>query len=590
MKKKALILFWNLFLLGCSLPELAFGQHYLKTLEESDVYFNQQIARFSNGDILIGDSFLGPLMDSRENGKIVMARLDDCGQKLWAYSYSLNTGYLEFRDFFINQTDEIIAYGSYFDGSEEVLFLLSINGKTGKRAVFRLYDPKTINGYFAYTLNKVDNQFMVYGFLVNPNTGLIAYFDESLQVLSAKKITPFQPNGAAIISRDKNVVARSGKYLFKLKPNGDFDWKNVSNIPAVNGPIEVPSGFILVGHQEGISFFFKIDDDGQLRWKSEQFEAIESSGAMSLLADGNLLFSYNCPSTTGNKLCQLILTPNGKITEQRQLNLSQTINSGLLKQSITDSNVITIAGNANAFVPEQAEIKDFLMQFSLDVSTDNCMSWESFQATSANTFDLTFDTVQIIAEDFDMIMIERSSATMDTFFYPLTELCGETLEPNLISRDTLLPCREDWLVELPNNTFSWLDGSSENPRLLETTGVYKAKNNDCMDPLEIEFRLEKQDCGCPNYLPNAFSPNNDGINDNLIFYSECSLDHFQMSVFNRFGGRIFYSDTVGQFWDGRYQQKKVEVGIYIVLIQYQWTDYKGVQHHGQIAQDVMLLR
>ena len=111
---------------------------------------------------------------------------------------------------------EILAYGSYFDGIGEFLFLLSVNGATGKRAVFRLYDPETTSGYFAYSLKPVNDQFMIYGFLTNPNTGLIAFLDDALNVLWSKKISPFEANGATIISRDKDIIARSGKYLFKM--------------------------------------------------------------------------------------------------------------------------------------------------------------------------------------------------------------------------------------------------------------------------------------------------------------------------------------------------------------------------------------
>lgn len=591
MSNKHFLFCFVLFLFSWEMSHSVLGQSYLKNVEESEVYFNQQIARFSNGDILIGDSFLGPLLNGRENGKIVMTRMDHCGHILWAHSYSLPSGYVEFRDFYISKTEEILAYGSYFNGTDEVLFLLRVNGETGKRAEFRLYDPETINGYFAYSLNRVDNQYMIYGFLVNPDIGLIAYFDDALNVLWAKKITPFQANGAAIISRDKSIIARSGNYLFKMSPSGNIEWTSILTIPAVNGPIEVASGYILVGHQEGISFFFKIDTEGQLLWQSDHFSAVESSGAMSLLANGILLFTYNCPSGTDNKLCQLILSPDhGQIMAQRQLVISQTINSGLIRQTIDDLNVITIAGNANSFVPERAEIMDFLMQFSLDELTGNCMRWENFQRTTVSTINLDSDTVEIIAEDFDLKMTERIPAAIDTFFYPLTELCGESFEPDLLSRDTFLPCGEDWLVRLPDPGFFWLDGFTDNPRLIEMPGTYKAKNDDCQNPVEIEYKLKKQDCGCPVFLPNAFSPNNDGINDTLVFYSECSLDNIQISVFDRFGGRIFFSETIGQFWDGRYQQQDVQVGVYVVLIQYQWTNLKGDQQRGQLAQDVILLR
>ena len=316
----------------------------------------------------------------------------------------------------------------------------------------------------------------------------------------------------------------------------------------------------------------------------------EGSGAMSLLADGTILFTYNCEGATDNKLCQIILSSQGQIKEHRQLFIPQTINSGLLKQSIDDTNTITIAGNANSFVNEQTDIKDFLMQFSLNELTNDCMTWENFEGTTANTIKLDLEFAEIIPTEFNMEMVERSSADMDTFLYPLTAFCGASLEPELLSQDTILPCEEDWLVWLPNPNFSWVDGALENPRLIELPGIYKAKNKDCLDPIEIEFKLRKQDCGCPVFLPNAFSPNNDGINDELILYSECTLDAIQISIFNRFGGLVFSSNSTDQFWDGRFQKKDAQAGVYVALIQYRWTDSEGKQRNGQVYQDVALLR
>ena len=577
-----------LLLTTCILPEAA-AQTYFKEVVESDLYFNQQLARFPNGDILVGDSFLGPLQNGGENGKVVMARMDDCGNKRWAYSYSLPSGYLEVRDFIISSTEEILAYGSYFNGLKEVLFLLRVNGQTGQTAAFRLYDPETSNGYFAYSLNAVERQFMVYGLLVNPNTGFMAYFDEALLPLWAKKISPFDPNGAAIIGRDKSMVARAGSYVFKMNEKGDFEWDWRLNIPAVNGPVQTATGYIYVGHLGGFSFFFEMDTRGQLLWQSDMFAAVESSGAMTLLADGNVLFTYNCPDATHNGLCQITLSPNGRIAEQRRLQLAKTLNSGKLSQSIHD-NTLTLAGNVNAFVTGNAEVKDFLLQFPLDQLTDECMNWERFQGTVPNSIQLELDSARLEARDFDLKMIERSSAAIDSFLYPLTELCDSSATPVVQSQQKVLPCEEDWRVSLPDDSYSWLDGSLDDPRILELPGIYKAQNDDCADPITLEFRLEKEGCGCAVYFPTAFSPNGDGFNEELVFVSACNLDAVTTKVFNRFGELIFTSHSIDQYWDGTYRQQHVVSGVYAVVVEYQWTDAAGRQQRGLINRAVTLIR
>ena len=571
-------------------PPNAWGQNYLKTSQKSHLFFNQQLIRFDNGDILIGDSFLAPLINSGEEGKVFMTKLDQCGHMVWAYSYSVGPGYLEFRDFLITKTREVITYGSYFNGVRELLFILKFDGQTGQRAIFRLYDPKTTNGYFAYSLNEVDQGFMIYGFLVNPNVGLIAFFDDALNPLWAEKITPFAANGRATITQNKKVLVRSGNYLLSISETGEIDWTTRSNVNIVSGPFTISSGNILVGHQGAFSFFYKIDNQGELIWQSDRFPAVEGSGALSLLNDEHLLFTYNSPDGGSNSLSQLVLTPSGEITEQRQLQMSATLNSGLLTQSIDDRGRITLVGNANPFVADGAEIEDFIMQFSLDQTSNDCFAWQDHQSTITNRIKVSLDFVDLQSEAFDLELLEIIPAAIDTFDYPISDFCDANIPSIVRSRDTVLPCGEAWMVELPDNTFTWRDQSPENPRTLTEPGVYVAVNDDCNNRIELTYRLERDDCGCPVFLPSAFSPNGDGVNDRLILFTECQLDRIQFQVFNRSGEQVFSTQAEDQFWDGRHGTEIAEVGVYVVMVHYSWIDLQGQKREGQMYRDVTLLR
>jgi gliding motility-associated-like protein len=54
------------------------------------------------------------------------------------------------------------------------------------------------------------------------------------------------------------------------------------------------------------------------------------------------------------------------------------------------------------------------------------------------------------------------------------------------------------------------------------------------------------------YVPNAFTPNDDGTNDLFIpvvtSYSE--LDQYEFRIYDRWGEIVFFSKTVGEGWDG----------------------------------------
>lgn len=70
------------------------------------------------------------------------------------------------------------------------------------------------------------------------------------------------------------------------------------------------------------------------------------------------------------------------------------------------------------------------------------------------------------------------------------------------------------------------------------------------------------------YIPNAFSPNDDGINDYFFTSGEgLDPDNFEMLIFNRYGQLVFKSTTPFDYWDGRDRNGKMsDMGEYIYKI------------------------
>ena len=90
--------------------------------------------------------------------------------------------------------------------------------------------------------------------------------------------------------------------------------------------------------------------------------------------------------------------------------------------------------------------------------------------------------------------------------------------------------------------------------------------------------------GINYYIPNAFSPNGDGLNDifRAIPAGISSTEYFR--VMNRFGKIIF--DTADPFtkgWDGTYMGYKQPAGTYVWIIK--GKDIKGntIQSKGTVV-------
>ncbi|MBP7316547.1 MAG: gliding motility-associated C-terminal domain-containing protein, partial [Chitinophagaceae bacterium] len=65
------------------------------------------------------------------------------------------------------------------------------------------------------------------------------------------------------------------------------------------------------------------------------------------------------------------------------------------------------------------------------------------------------------------------------------------------------------------------------------------------------------------YIPTAFTPNNDGRNDQLKPYFPGTILLKDFSIFNRWGNRIFTTSQRGFGWDGKVNGEFQPAGVYV---------------------------
>ena len=72
------------------------------------------------------------------------------------------------------------------------------------------------------------------------------------------------------------------------------------------------------------------------------------------------------------------------------------------------------------------------------------------------------------------------------------------------------------------------------------------------------------------YLPSAFSPNADGVNDCYgIGTAELpDAPNYRLSIYDRWGGSVFDSVIPGECWDGTVRGEAAAPGIYVVVVNY----------------------
>ena len=128
----------------------------------------------------------------------------------------------------------------------------------------------------------------------------------------------------------------------------------------------------------------------------------------------------------------------------------------------------------------------------------------------------------------------------------------------------------------------------KNPQLLyNNTGQYPVilickTENECTDTV-IKYINIRDDYNI--FIPNSFTPNNDGINDVFqIKGSGLSEEGFLINIYDRWGKIIYTSKDINSSWDGKVNDNKVGDGIYIYKVKIVGSHGEGrKEFNGQIT-------
>jgi gliding motility-associated-like protein len=84
------------------------------------------------------------------------------------------------------------------------------------------------------------------------------------------------------------------------------------------------------------------------------------------------------------------------------------------------------------------------------------------------------------------------------------------------------------------------------------------------------------------FVPNAFTPNGDGLNDVLLVYGT-TIATMEIRIYNQWGQMIFESKDKGRGWDGTVSGKPQPVGVYNYILRATLQDGTTIQKRGTIT-------
>jgi len=137
-------------------------------------------------------------------------------------------------------------------------------------------------------------------------------------------------------------------------------------------------------------------------------------------------------------------------------------------------------------------------------------------------------------------------------------------------------------------TLNWVRGEDIVCAACQLTQVYPSRNGCYSVEAENDFGCKATDEICLEltkdfsiYIPNTFTPNDDGKNDHFLIFGE-NISEISMEIYDRWGVKVFHSDDYSVGWDGKNKDVLCPLGVYTYVIKYTGLNRKKYTRTGNV--------
>ena len=139
--------------------------------------------------------------------------------------------------------------------------------------------------------------------------------------------------------------------------------------------------------------------------------------------------------------------------------------------------------------------------------------------------------------------------------------------------------RIDLRIKAPNISVMWSDESTDPDFLITRPGLYTAAISNGFCTYVDTIIVEGVNClECLTYAPTAFSPNNDGLNDFFTIIPNCYIEgyltHYELTIFDKWGRKVFESLSPDTPWDG---SEGEHGGVYTYTLEYRFNSERKTE-------------
>jgi gliding motility-associated-like protein len=125
------------------------------------------------------------------------------------------------------------------------------------------------------------------------------------------------------------------------------------------------------------------------------------------------------------------------------------------------------------------------------------------------------------------------------------------------------------------------------PTVTTTYVVIVTNASGCTDMDSVTVFVDLPPCNgklLSTLMPNAFTPNHDGRNDELCIPSNTCIVNFHLAIYDRWGEKVFESDNdITHCWDGSYKGKELNTAVFVYVLEAELSSGEKLKLEGNIS-------
>ena len=137
--------------------------------------------------------------------------------------------------------------------------------------------------------------------------------------------------------------------------------------------------------------------------------------------------------------------------------------------------------------------------------------------------------------------------------------------------------------------YLWQDGSTGSSFVVDQEGLIALEVTDELGCIGLDSLLSISQCPTRFYIPNAFSPNGDGVND-VFGVAGLEIVSMTLQVFDRWGALVFETTDQEVGWDGTIRGQDADVGQYVWRFSYMGFSEDATSIGDELSGTILLVR